>query len=62
MFPVGLEGAISSQIISIRNETEYPIILQSSASGNTVVSFGPVTDRGTGNKVSRMKQPKSKED
>lgn len=39
---------------TIRNETEYPIILQSSASGNTVVSFGEVTDHGTGNTVSRL--------
>jgi hypothetical protein len=53
---------ISGDDSTIRNETEYPIILQSSASGNTVVSFGPVTDRGTGNKVSRMKQPKIKKD
>jgi len=47
---------------TIRNETEYPIVLQSSASGNTVVSFGPVTDLGTGNKVLRLEQPKSSED
>ena len=46
---------------TIRNETEYPIVLQSSASGNTVVNFGPVTDLGTDNKVSRMKQAKSTE-
>ena len=46
---------------TIRNETEYPIVLQSSASGNTVVSFGPVTDLGTDNKVSRMGQPRSTE-
>jgi len=35
----------------IRNETEYPIILQSSASGNTVASFGTVTDNGMNNEV-----------
>ena len=46
---------------TIRNETEYPIILLSSASGNTVVSFGPVTDLGTNNKVSRIERLKSKE-
>ena len=40
----------------IRNETEYPIILQSSAKGNTVVSFGKVTDNGTDNRVSHMEQ------
>jgi len=45
---------------TIRNETEYPVILQSSAGGNTVVSFGPVTDLGKGNKVSRLAQPNSK--
>jgi len=41
---------------TIRNETEYPIILESSSSGNTVVSFGPVTDHGTNNNVSRLDQ------
>ena len=39
---------------TIRNETEYPIILESSASGNTVVSFGPVIDNGTNNKVTKL--------
>lgn len=34
---------------TIRNETEYPIILQPTASGNTVVSFGQVTDLGANN-------------
>ncbi len=42
----------------IRNETEYRVVLDSSASGNTVVSFGPVTDLGKGNKVSRIGPPK----
>ncbi len=41
---------------TIRNETEYPIILESSASGNTVVSFGKVTDNGTNNRVSHIDQ------
>ncbi|MDF7798187.1 right-handed parallel beta-helix repeat-containing protein [Pontiellaceae bacterium B1224] len=40
---------------TIRNETEYPILLESSASGNTIVSFGPVTDKGKNNKVSQIK-------
>jgi hypothetical protein len=40
---------------TIRNETEYPIILQESASGNTVYSFGPVTDNGENNKVVQIK-------
>jgi hypothetical protein len=56
--PIVVEGDNST----IRNETEYAIVLQSSASGNTVVSFGPVTDLGTDNKVSRMEQLKNKED
>lgn len=42
---------------TIRNETEYPIILESSASGNTIKSFGPVTDKGKNNKVSKIKKP-----
>ena len=46
---------------TIRNETEYPIVLQSSASGNTVVSFGPVTDLGSDNKVSRLEEAKGKD-
>ncbi len=43
---------------TIRNETEYPIILQSSAKGNRVVSFGEVTDNGTDNRISQMEQIK----
>jgi len=46
---------------TIRNETEYRIVLQPSAGGNTVVSFGPVTDLGTDNTVSRMGQSTSME-
>lgn len=48
---------INGRSNTIRNETEYPIILQSSASGNTVVSFGPVTDLGKNNKITRIEQP-----
>ena len=48
--PIVVEGNNST----IRNETEYPVILQTSASGNTIVSFGPVTDHGTRNTVSRI--------
>jgi hypothetical protein len=44
---------------TIRNETEYPLILQSTTSENTVVSFGKVTDLGTNNKVSHMDQTKA---
>jgi len=40
----------------ITNETEYPIILEPSAKGNTVVSFGKVTDNGTNNRVSHVEQ------
>ena len=50
--PIVVEGDDST----IRNETEYPIILQPSANGNTVVSFGSVTDHGTNNKVSPIEQ------
>ncbi len=39
---------------TIRNETEYSIILSATSSGNTVVSFGEVTDLGTDNKVSQI--------
>lgn len=39
---------------TIRNETEYPMVLQSSASGNRVASLGPVTDLGTNNRVSHL--------
>jgi hypothetical protein len=56
--PIVVEGDDST----IRNETEYPITLQSSASGNTVASFGPVTDLGRNNKISRIGQPTSKDD
>ena len=53
--PIVVKGDNSA----IRNETEYRVVLDSSASGNTVVSFGPVTDLGRGNKVSRIGQPKA---
>ena len=46
---------------TIRNETEYPIIFESSSSGNTVVSFGPVTDYGTNNRVSRVEHVENEE-
>jgi hypothetical protein len=42
---------VSGDNSTINNETEYPIILESTANGNTVVSLGPVTNRGTNNKV-----------
>jgi|GEM_PF-878768 len=45
---------------TIRNETEYPIILESSSSGNAVVSFGEVTDNGTNNTVTQIEQVKGK--
>ena len=41
---------------TIRNETEYPNVLASSASENTVVSFGEVTDHGNNNKVTQIEQ------
>ncbi|MGJ8673848.1 protein-transmembrane prediction [Rubritalea sp.] len=49
--PIVVEGDNST----IRNETEYPIILEKSSSGNTVTSFGPVTDHGEDNDVSQIK-------
>ncbi|WP_302118231.1 hypothetical protein [Allorhodopirellula heiligendammensis] len=42
---------------TIRNETEYPVILQATASANSVVSYGPVTDLGSDNKVVRIDPP-----
>jgi hypothetical protein len=35
----------------ITNETEYPIILESTATGNTIISCGTVTDEGSDNTV-----------
>ncbi|MBP0903853.1 right-handed parallel beta-helix repeat-containing protein [Mariniflexile gromovii] len=40
---------------TIKNETEYPIVLEASSRGNTVVSLGKVTDHGTNNKVTQIK-------
>ena len=53
--PIVVTGSGST----IRNETEYPIVLESSASGNTVVSFGPVTDNGKNNTVTPIEQEKA---
>ena len=36
---------------TIINETEYPIILETGASGNKITSCGPVTNNGTNNTV-----------
>jgi len=36
---------------TIVNETEYPIILESTASGNNITSCGPVIDNGSGNTI-----------
>ena len=47
---------ISASNSMIRNETEYPIKLESSASKNTIFSFGPVTGRGSDNNVQQIKQ------
>lgn len=43
---------------TIRNETEYPVVLQSSSSGNSIASFGPVTDLGSNNTVTSIEQPR----
>lgn len=42
---------ITSDNSTIVNETEYTIILESSASGNTITSCGPVIDNGSGNTI-----------
>lgn len=42
---------VSGDNSTITNFTEYPIILEASASGNTIYSHGPVTDSGSGNSV-----------
>ena len=42
---------------TIRNETEYSIVLTSSSSGNTVSSGGKVTDHGNKNKVTKIAVP-----
>ena len=42
---------------TIRNETEYSIVLERSASGNSVASFGAVIDRGNNNNVTRIEKP-----
>ena len=41
---------------TIRNETEYPILLKASASKNTVLSVGPVTNQGSENVVKQINQ------
>ena len=53
---------ISASDSTIRNETEYPIKLESSATKNTIFSFGPVTDRGSGNRVKQIEPATSKSD
>jgi len=45
---------ISGDNSNISNHTEYPIILKSSASKNTIKSVGPVTDNGSNNKVTKI--------
>ena len=47
---------VSASKSTIRNETEYPITLEESATKNTIFSVGPVTDRGSENNVKRIKQ------
>ena len=39
--------------ITINNGIEYPVILGDLSDGNTVASFGPVTDLGKNNTVSQ---------
>ena len=45
---------VSGKNSEIINETEYPIILQATTSGNTVSSYSEVTDLGTDNKVIKL--------
>lgn len=42
---------------TIRNETEYSMVLTSTSSGNTIVSGGKVTDNGNNNKVTQITVP-----
>ena len=46
---------VSASKSTIRNETEYPIMLEPSATKNTIFSVGPVTDSGSENKIKRIK-------
>ncbi len=48
--PIVVTGSHST----IRNETEYAIVLAPSSKENTVISYGKVTDHGSGNEVSRL--------
>jgi len=45
---------VSGDNSTIINETEYTIILESTASGNKITSCGPVIDNGTGNTITKM--------
>ena len=49
--PIVVTGSNST----IRNETEYAIILAPSSSGNTITSSGKVTDNGKNNKTTQIK-------
>ena len=42
--------------ISIKNGTEYPVILGDLSEGNTITSVGPVMDLGVNNRVSHMER------
>ena len=53
---------VSASDSTIRNETEYPIKLESSATKNTIYSYGPVTDSGSGNRVKQIEPATSKSD
>ena len=50
---------VSASNSTIRNETEYPITLEASATKNTIFSFGPVTGNTRENMVKRIKQTAS---
>lgn len=40
---------------TIINHTEYAVVLAEGTEGNTIQSFGPVTDNGVGNRVTKVK-------
>lgn len=52
-----LEGSPSEPInrgasnLTFTNNTKYPILLESNASNNDIISCGPVTDNGSGNDI-----------
>lgn len=50
LYPIAITGNNST----IVNETEYPIILDESASGNSIISCATVTDNGSSNTITYL--------